>query len=228
MPEANVAVATGPVSGVIVIDVDGDAGRASLAALESANGPLPVTWRTITARGFHTWFADPAAPIGVSAGKLGSGLDVRARGGYVVGPGSAHPSGARYRWADDADPARVALAPLPGWLLDRLLPRPAPPRDCAPIATPITAGGAYARRALEGELARVLAAPIGQRNVALNRAAFALAQLIAAGALDKAAVIRALAGAGARVGLDPREIGRTIESGLSAGIQQPRDLRRAS
>jgi hypothetical protein len=61
-PNCNWGMATGAVSGVFVLDVDGEAGRASLAKLEAQYGPLPVTLTSRTGRvdgGEHRWFNFP-------------------------------------------------------------------------------------------------------------------------------------------------------------------------
>ena len=61
-PECNWGVATGPYSGVFVLDLDGEAGKASLAELEARHGPLPVTLISLTGRddgGEHRWFNYP-------------------------------------------------------------------------------------------------------------------------------------------------------------------------
>lgn len=119
-PECNWGVATGPESGVFVLDVDGEAGRASLAALEAQHGPLPVTLVSLTGRGDggeHSWFKYPAArAIRSSAGKLGKGVDVRGIDGYVIVPPSIHETGRVYQWADSEQP----IADAPSWLLDLL------------------------------------------------------------------------------------------------------------
>ena len=56
-------IATGAVSGVVVIDVDGDAGRDSLAALEAELGPLPDAPTVITASGSGPSSASSAARL---------------------------------------------------------------------------------------------------------------------------------------------------------------------
>lgn len=119
-PECNWGVATGPGSRVFVLDVDGEAGKASLAALEGQHGPLPVTLVSLTGRGDggeHRWFNYPAArEIRGSAGKLGEGLDIRGAGGYVIVPPSIHETGRAYQWAD----LEQSIADAPSWLLDLL------------------------------------------------------------------------------------------------------------
>jgi hypothetical protein len=125
-------VATGPDSGVFVLDVDGESGRASLAALEAQHGPLPVTLVSLTGRsdgGEHRWFNYPAnREIRGSAGKLGEGLDVRATGGYVIVPPSIHEEGRSYQWAE---PQR-SIADAPEWLLELLTDRFGKPRNMPP------------------------------------------------------------------------------------------------
>jgi hypothetical protein len=73
-------------------------------------------------------------------------------------------------------------------------------------------------------LERLGRAQPGTRNHELNRSAFALGQLVAAGALDETETVNALSGAGLGIGLTQRESERTIASGLSAGMEQPRGI----
>lgn len=121
-PWANVGVATGAASGVFVLDVDGTAGRESLAELEEKHGKLPDTIEQITGSGGrHILFKYPGQPI---ANKvcLAPGLDVRGDGGYIVAPPSLHVSGRRYEWEVSSRPGAVPLAEAPGWLLELLQP----------------------------------------------------------------------------------------------------------
>ena len=53
----NIAIATGIVSRVWVLDVDGAFGAAALVELEAEHGPLPATLTSVTASGCHLWFA---------------------------------------------------------------------------------------------------------------------------------------------------------------------------
>jgi len=112
----NLAVVTGAISGVVVVDVD------SPAALAWIRRRLPYTaWQTQTARGFHLWYRHPGvlvrnrARISTGAGKLA--LDCRGDGGYVIGPGSVHATGARYEFAGDWTVPRERVPMFwPGWL----------------------------------------------------------------------------------------------------------------
>jgi hypothetical protein len=86
-PSANVGIPTGKKSGVVVLDVDMDAGGLdSLAKLERTGTPIPKTARARTGGGgIHVFFRNPrGTKIRNSAGLLGPGLDVRGDGGYSV------------------------------------------------------------------------------------------------------------------------------------------------
>jgi Bifunctional DNA primase/polymerase, N-terminal len=139
VPEANLGVAT---ERLIVIDTDPrDGGDESLRALEREHGELPLTWRSLTGGGgTHDIYK---APDGVevfnvvakqmTAPPLGAGIDVRARGGYIVAPPSRHISGGSYCWSVDHHPAHVELAIAPDWLVEKLTrARAAPTPDGAP------------------------------------------------------------------------------------------------
>ena len=65
-------------------------------------------------------------------GPLGPGIDVRARGGYIVAPPSRHASGRLYYWSVDHHPADVPLAEPPPWLLALLAKRTGTVREPVP------------------------------------------------------------------------------------------------
>ena len=116
-PNFNIGVATGAVSGIMVVDVDDIDAEAELKKLEDQNGALPATVETVTARGRHLFFKWPERDVRNSAGKIAPGVDVRGTGGYIVAPPSLHPSGKRYCWSvDSAD----TIATAPEWLLDKI------------------------------------------------------------------------------------------------------------
>jgi hypothetical protein len=116
-PQANVAIVTGAVSGLVVVDVDRQhGGDDSLARLEREHGPLPRTVEAISGGGGrHFYFAHPGGHVHNRAG-LAPGIDLRGDGGVIVAPPSVHPSGARYAWRTGHAPHQIAPAPLPGWL----------------------------------------------------------------------------------------------------------------
>ena len=202
---------------------------------------MPETYVVATpSGGRHLYFAAPDdVPVRNSTGRLGPMIDVRGNGGYVVAAGSRlHPRPDRddasaetdepaYRLVKDVHPAE-----LPGWLIDLTAgnrqrddqaaarPSPGSTRNQS-MSSP---SASYGAAALRGEADRVRSAPVGQRNHTLNSAAYSLGQLVAAGALDQARAVQALTDAAADAGLEAAEIASTIESGLSAGLKQPRAL----
>lgn len=80
---------------------------------------------------------------------------------------------------------------------------------------------AYGRKALDGAVGNVRSATEGFRNHTLNAAAYSLGRLVGASLLDEATVIDTLRTAAEECGLEPREIDRTISSGLYSGMAQP-------
>lgn len=212
-PLANPALATGEPSGVVVLDIDGDAGRASLDRLESEHGSLPLTQRVRTGFGEHVYFAYPRTHLKNTAGKLGAGLDVRCCGGYVVTVGAVHRNGHVYTWKDGHRPDQAPIVEMPLWLVERLTVQHAP-------QSTRSAGlhKGYASAALASEETQLLQTPIGQRNGRLNLAAFRLARFISTGALVRSDVEDVLVDAATRLGLSEREARATISSGLRAGV----------
>ncbi|WP_165070849.1 DUF3987 domain-containing protein [Paludisphaera rhizosphaerae] len=96
-----------------------------------------------------------------------------------------------------------------------------------PVTTPGDPAGRkerYARNGFEAELARVAAAVEGERNTTLNRASFAIGQLVGAGAVSGAEATAGLTQAALSIGLGEEEARNTIRSGLEAGMGRPRDL----
>lgn len=104
----NVAIVTGDISGLTVVDVDGEKGR---KIIEENNFDLPPTLTAKTGRvdgGTHYYYKN----IGVG-NTQGKGVDIRGNGGYVVGVGSVHATGAVYEWVNFAE-----IAECPAWVKD--------------------------------------------------------------------------------------------------------------
>ncbi|MFF2651693.1 bifunctional DNA primase/polymerase [Streptomyces sp. NPDC058045] len=229
----NYGIATGP-SGLLVVDLDvpkpngtppEDAtdGAGALALLAEEHGaPYPSDTYTVRtpSGGTHLYFTAPAdTRLRNTAGTLGSKIDTRAHGGYIVGPGSTV-HGTTYTVTHDVPPA-----PLPAWLLQLLTPRPLPPQIRTLI--PLTGKAkldAYLNAAVTGELRRIRTAPVGRRNEALYIASVALGQLVAGGALPTPYVTDHLTETALGVGLPEPEARATITSGLRAGARKPRTL----
>lgn len=246
-PGANVGLRSGEASGVVVLDVDPKhGGSAALDALLAVHGPLPVTPEVVTGGGGrHFYFA---YPVGVavknSVGKVGVGLDIRGEGGYITAPPSLHVSGRQYGWGEGRSPDDVPLAPLPPWLLKLAT---APKGAKAPSDKSVrgkkdgqttlnvsrAADGKltasvdaqrYANGALGRALMVVANAKEGTRNETLNAESFAIGTLVGAGALLKSLAAAELLDAAIACGLPEDEARATIQSGLTAGMADPRDL----
>jgi Bifunctional DNA primase/polymerase, N-terminal len=122
-PAANLGVCT---DRLIALDIDPrHDGDSSLAALERDHD-FPPTWRAMTGGGGeHVIFRCPeGAEIASSSASsnplLGPGIDIRARGGYIVAPPSRHLSGRSYAWSVDHHPADIPVAEAPAWLVEAL------------------------------------------------------------------------------------------------------------
>jgi hypothetical protein len=216
-PDVNVAVATGPESGIAVLDVDGPEGERSLADLERQYSPLPdaypMQWTGGGRGGWQAFFAYPAGrKVGNSAGRLGPKLDTRGDRGFVLVPPSR--TSYAYAWGAERSIWHVPLPPMPAWMVDLLDPPEQPHNPWTPPNP--TRGSAYAAAALKGALSRVATAANGQRNDQLNASAHSLFGLVATGELDREIVVRGLEQAAVAAGLVGIEIGRTIRSAAKA------------
>ncbi len=115
------------------------------------------------------------------------------------------------------------LKEVAGRLQDQGIERPILQFHSDPAPSP-DAKQHYARRALEGEIAKLRLVPVGMRNNSLNVAALKMGHYVGAGALLRQEVESALLQTALAIGLDERETLRTIRSGLEKGISQPKDL----
>ncbi|MBB4286821.1 bifunctional DNA primase/polymerase [Roseospira goensis] len=213
-PDANVGIATGPASGLLVLDAD------TADALAGLPGTLPEGPTVRTARGAHCYMMHPDGDAPTTRSHLWPGVDTRGRGGYIVAPPSIHPSGHVYEWTTRPT---VPLPTPPDWLLDRLTPPPPPPRREVEFSDPAGASR-YAAAALRRECEAVAQAGPGTRNATLNAAAYSLGTLAGAGLIDPVVVAEALSRAALAAGLTAREVERTVASGLRAGAANPREV----
>jgi hypothetical protein len=217
-PDANLALATG--RRFDVLDLDGELGVEALrAALSIAPTEHPGPVGRTGGGGWHLLYAPTG--LGNRVGVL-AGVDWRGRDGLIVAPPSRHVSGHRYTWVRLLG---AALPEVPAGLW-RLLAPPAAARTTLP-PTPTSAGhsGGYGRAALARERAAVATALPGRRNVTLNRAAFNLGQLAAAGLLDAEEVRSMLLAAALEAGNPKVKAIATIASGLRGGAAKPRRRR---
>ena len=114
-PLANWAIHCTEIS---VVDLDRKPGKPdgviTLQSWEdSLNVSTPDSVRVITGTGVQVYF-QPGA-LKTTANPDGTGIDVRAAGGYVMAPGSRHVNGNVYRIDIDE-----GLEPCPEWLIESL------------------------------------------------------------------------------------------------------------
>ena len=170
-PKANVGVVCGPASGILILDVDGPEGEASLQGREVPETPIVRTG----SGGRHLYFRHPGSMPLKNGVKLLPGLDVRTAGGAGVLPPSIHVTGNHYSWEiappelyppGNGAPPAVPLADPPAWLLELAK------KEERPQAAPVTPGQSDAgrlSRATRDFLA--VGAVDGERNQSLYNAA---------------------------------------------------------
>jgi hypothetical protein len=238
-PDANIGVATGARSGLVVIDVDGPTGAESLAKLEADpnRGALPVTFTVATPRpgGRHIYVAHPGGQVQNRQGgdwrpwgedqEPATGLDVRGDGGYAVLPPSVRPDGAYTVESGNAD----ELGELsPAWC-DVLVTGPGPNDGAgalqAPAEDPFSdPDGVWTVAEVDQHITpyldRLRAATEGHRNGTLNKTGVRVGHFIPGRwSWDEAVgMLRPIA---EEIGLEPEEIAATLSSSLRAGMADP-------
>ena len=114
-PDANIGIATGDASGLVVVDVDPrNDGKESLERLQEAHEPFDTYTVSSGGGGWHFYFKHPGGHIPCRT-NLEAGVDAKADGGLVVAAPSLHLSGVRY-WVEPYEP----VAEMPHWLQARL------------------------------------------------------------------------------------------------------------
>ena len=120
--DCNIGIVTGRISGLVVVDADGEDGE------RWAREHLPETPLMVrTAKGLHRYYRHPGVPVRnkvrLKTGDERIAVDLRGDHGYVLASGSRHPSGATYQlighWPASLDelprfdPAWIAPDPAP-------------------------------------------------------------------------------------------------------------------
>ena len=224
---AMIGVPTGQGAGFFVVDLDVKNGGQGLEWLAANQHRLPRT-RTHRTRsgGQHLLFQWPEGrTIRNSASRVAPGVDVRGNGGYIITPPSPD-----YEIADAS-----ALAEAPAWLLDLIDPPVAPrvadlPKYGAdlPKSPPRQSGDGtrYGLTALDNECQAILSAADGAKHDTLNRAAFSIGGLVAAGELAEGPALQALASALAGIAArceDFPAAQKTLGAAFRAGMAKPRE-----
>ncbi len=217
----NVGVVCGAISDLLVLDVDGDDAQTLLDALD-----LPVTPTVRTKKGRHYYFKLPNGEVRNSVRKAGVALDVRAEGGYVVGPGSGHPEGGTYEW--EISPRDVPLADLPDRVL-ALISKSAESRSIGSRNLLVAKQNgdaenrfsAYGSHLLAQGIATILHAKEGERNDTLNGVAFQVASFVAAAELSWDSFETEMLSAAISIGLEFAEAKATLKSAWQGGYLKP-------
>ena len=224
---AMIGVPTGQGAGFFVVDLDVKNGGQGLEWLAANEHRLPRTRRHKTrSGGQHLLFQWPEGrTIRNSASRVAPGVDVRGNGGYIIAPPSPE-----YEIADAS-----ALADAPAWLLDLIDP-PAAPRAAdlpkygadLPKSPPRQSGDGtrYGLTALDNECQAILSAADGAKHDTLNRAAFSIGGLVAAGELAEGPALQALASALAGIASrceDYPAAQKTLGVAFRAGMAKPRE-----
>ena len=158
----------------------------------------------------------------IRKGVLAEGVEFMGDGGSAIMPPSRHVTGRRYTWADTIPPDGLPEL-APAWVT-LMAPRPAPTTSRAPVSPADFEGigTPYGMAALRDEVELLAAAEKGTRNHRLNRAAFAVGSLAAAGHLDLEQAIAEVCRVAKAIGLGDEEIRATAKSGAEAGMRSPR------
>jgi hypothetical protein len=219
---AMIGVPTGQGAGFFVVDLDVKNGGQGLEWLAANQHRLPRT-RTHKTRsgGQHLLFQWPEGrTVRNSASRIAPGVDVRGNGGYIIAPPSPD-----YEIADAS-----ALAEAPPWLLALIDPPVALRAIDAPRPSPAPRqsgdGTRYGMQALDNECQAILSAPDGAKHDTLNRAAFSIGGLVAAGELAEGPALQALASALAGIASrceDYPAAQKTLGAAFWAGMAKPRE-----
>jgi hypothetical protein len=217
-----VGIATGPGSGLWVLDLDrknGVDGFASLrdlaerngSTLEDFTGTMTIATPSGGAHLYFRWDETVLRQKGVhnSSGLLGPGIDVRGIGGLVKAPGCGG-----YQVVPRDGIRRTMILPAPDWLV-KLTRKPEREAREEPQYAP---GSAQAERETERVLDRLGNSAPGTRNNELNVAAYRLGKMGTMSMGDAWAVLKTVMfSIGAND--DASSQRRTFESGWEAGRQ---------
>ena len=97
-PDANVAIITGKISGLTVIDADSQTGIDWVQAHCDK-----TTVYAKTGKGQHAYYLYPYHTEIKNSVRIAPDVDIRGEGGYVVAPPSTHANGSKYEWIFSGD-----------------------------------------------------------------------------------------------------------------------------
>ena len=122
-PDAGIAVICGSLSGILVVDVDGNDAR---DVLIRKLGSEPLAPKVLSGSGdpnrFHLFFQHPDFTTRAKKTPWHQKLEFRGHAGLVVLPPSLHKSGNLYRWAPGRSLSDLAIPVLPGAIAEAIRP----------------------------------------------------------------------------------------------------------
>lgn len=238
-PNAMIGIPTGIVSGILVIDLDGEKGLASWGELSRELGFDPhETMCEKSPGGMHYYYRFPIIEDktpGCTTSALGPGIDTRGeKGSIVVAPSfyriergqGLEPRTGRY------EPVRgEPLKDLPAPLLERILSLHLVENsnlELSDVAVEISGTtSAYGRAVLADCCGKISEAQKSVRNKTLYIQARKAAQYIAGGEICEKDAREKIFAAALGVGLGHDEIASTCASGFSSGLSEPKKAREA-
>lgn len=153
---------------LVVVDVDNKSeknGDAQILALELEGYELPPSLEQATPSGGRHIIYTTDRPLKQGVNVLGTGLDIRSRGGYIVGPGSTI-DGRTYQQIN----GHGHLAAAPEWLVHRL------GQDRVEVAcSPVVLAGVDADRARHRAIDYLKTAPISVKGNGGDQTAYKVA-----------------------------------------------------
>lgn len=214
--DANIGIATGKLSGILVIDIDGPVGEESWAELRQDDIEADHTLSQRTGDGRHLVYRWPGFECrGSNVDSSLKELHLRADAHYIVAPPSIHPSGRQYQWLRD----HVTIRECPPWLTECLRERPRPERAARPIER--RDGRGEADRAVRVASQWLSIAGDGERHHSRRRAGFLVGKAVGAGLLDYEAAISDLVAISMENSTLSREkIEKTIRYFVDAGMKE--------
>lgn len=200
-------------SRLVVLDEDA---TDALAELCQANGwePLPPTFTVTTGRGRHFYYLAPTdgREIRNYVKADGAEVDIRGVGGYVVGPGSLHASGAVYAIEDARNPVA-----LPEWFVDEFGTEPSVSSTRPSASGSSGVAVVYSDRTsewgsvvLDDYCCKVSGAAQGSRNTTLRSASLPVFSLVKGGHIERDEALSALRVAADTCGLPDGEVEATL------------------
>jgi Bifunctional DNA primase/polymerase, N-terminal len=225
-----IGVPTGEVIGCAVLDIDMKNGNDGFKTLADLDGCpiLPPTPIVHTASGgAHLYFQRPECGLRNTAGSrgrgIGSGLDWRGDGGYVIVPSP----GSGYRWGHwhfgNCQPLPVPEALLPKIKLAAETERPIRPPQRVIALSP------YAEAALDKACRAMIGAPAGEQEVTLNSETFSIGTLAGAGGIPHDFALKVMIWAARQMrDYDPHrpwrlgEIEIKVRRAFAEGMRHPR------